>query len=79
MGDKSKLIWRCRRGIREMDIILQDFIQRAYDDLNDSDKNAFDKLLDEADLDIYNWLMQRDKPQSDELSHIVSIIRNSRK
>ena len=53
MSDKkARLLWRCRRGIKEMDIILQEFINLSYDQLNDEDKNAFSKLLDEQDLDI---------------------------
>ena len=78
-GEKSKLLWRCRRGIREMDIVLQDFIHQQFDGLSEQDQASFRKLLDEADLDILNWLMQRDTPEDDELKHIVSIIRESRK
>ena len=36
MSDKkARLLWRCRRGIKEMDIILQEFINLSYDQLND--------------------------------------------
>ena len=78
MGERSKLIWRCRRGMREMDILFTDFIDQHYDRLSEDEKESFSKLLDEADLDILNWIMGKGAPQSDELMHIVSIIRQSR-
>ncbi len=79
MSDKkSRLIWRCRRGIKEMDIIFQDFINHSYDQLTDDKKNAFSRLLDEQDLDILNWIMGKDKPRDNELVNIVNIIRESR-
>ena len=79
MSDKKeRLLWRCRRGIKEMDIILQEFINVSYDQLNDEDKNAFSKLLDEQDLDILNWIMGKDKPANDRLANIINIIKTSR-
>ena len=79
MSDKkARLLWRCRRGIKEMDIILQEFINASYDQLNDEDKNAFSKLLDEQDLDILNWIMGKDKPVNDQLANIINIIKTSR-
>ena len=79
MSDKkARLLWRCRRGIKEMDIILQEFINVSYEQLNDEDKNAFSKLLDEQDLDILNWIMGKDKPANDRLANIINIIKTSR-
>ena len=75
---KARLLWRCRRGIKEMDIILQEFINVSYEQLNDEDKNAFSKLLDEQDLDILNWIMGKDKPINDRLANIINIIKTSR-
>ena len=76
---KSRLLWRCRRGIKEMDIILQDFIYNSYDKLNNENKMAFSELLDEQDLDILNWIIGRDKPADDKLINIINIIKMSRK
>ena len=78
MSEKSKLLWHCRRGIREMDILFREFIEQHYDDLSDDDKQSFSTLLDEADLDILNWIMGKDTPDTDELKNIISIIRQSR-
>lgn len=76
--ERSRLLWRCRRGIREMDIVLQEFLNQSYSALSEADKNIFSQLLDEADLDILNWIMGKDEPKTEELVHIVTLIRQSR-
>jgi antitoxin CptB len=76
--DRSRILWRCRRGIREMDIVLQGFLDQSYDALSDNDKKIFSQLLDENDLDILNWLLGKDEPTSDDLKHIITLIRESR-
>ncbi len=75
MQPSSRVRWRCRRGIREMDIIFERFLADGYDTLDASQQNAFDALLDEADQDIYAWLLEQDTPKSIELGEIVAIIR----
>ena len=77
-AERSRLAWRCRRGIREMDIVLQTFLNQSYDTLSDADKNSFAQLLDEADLDILNWIMGKDEPENDAIKNIITLIRQSR-
>ncbi len=76
--ERSRLLWHCRRGIREMDILFRDFVDQHYDQLSDDEKQSFSKLLDEADLDILNWIMGKDTPESDDLKQIIIIILDSR-
>ena len=76
--EKSRILWRCRRGIKEMDIVLQDFIKDSYDELNNENKSAFSKLLEEEDLDILNWILGKDKPEDAALIEIIKKIRSSR-
>ena len=75
---KSRILWRCRRGIKEMDIVLQDFIKDSYDELNNENKSAFSKLLEEQDLDILNWVLGKDKPEDKTLIENIKKIRSSR-
>jgi antitoxin CptB len=64
MSELSRLRWRCRRGIKEMDIILQSFLEQAYSGLSNDEKIVFEKLLDETDLDILDWILQRSQPEN---------------
>jgi antitoxin CptB len=76
MSQRSRLLWRCRRGIREMDILLQDYLQVHYDTLSTKDQNTFEELLDEADLDILSWIMQKTSPDEKYIG-ILNCIRES--
>lgn len=76
MKQGSSLLWRCRRGIREMDLLLQRFMECRYDQLSDEDKKAFAELLEQPDLDIMDWIMGRAIPPSDSLLSIIEMIRD---
>ena len=45
-----------RRGIREMDLILQDFSQREMAGLSAGELDDFEALLAENDHDLYAWV-----------------------
>lgn len=64
MSDQSRLLWRCRRGIREMDILLESFMEKHYPALSDEEKKMFELFLDETDTDILNWIMGRAEPEN---------------
>ena len=75
MNSGSSLLWRCRRGIREMDILLQRFIETQYDDLSSEEQKIFEQLLEETDMDIMAWIMEKAIPPSEEFAQIIHLIR----
>ena len=81
MSNKSRLRWRCRRGIREMDILFQRFMDDCYDTLSDEDKNTFEIFLNEPDLDILNWVMGRTEAKNSDYQGFITAMQefNSRK
>ena len=72
----SSLIWRCRRGIREMDLLLQQFVETRYGRLDEEEQKAFAELLEQPDLDIMDWIMERTVPPTHALESIVQMIRD---
>ncbi|MBM2830238.1 MAG: succinate dehydrogenase assembly factor 2 family protein [Gammaproteobacteria bacterium] len=75
MSSGSSLLWRCRRGIREMDLLLQYFIEKRFDLLTNEEKDAFEQLLEQQDLDIMAWIMGRAEPPNEQIRHLIEIIR----
>ena len=75
MNDQSRLIWRCRRGIREMDLLLERFLQKYYSELSDEEKNIFDSMLDETDPDLMNWIMGRTEPENPAYRPLLAKLR----
>lgn len=45
-----------RRGIKEMDLILQAFADAHLDGMSDADLALYDQLLTENDQDLYAWI-----------------------
>ncbi|MFJ1267460.1 succinate dehydrogenase assembly factor 2 [Legionella lytica] len=74
--EKARLAWHCRRGMLELDLILQRFLEQGLDKLSADELNAFDSLLSCTDPELYAWLMGQLDPEDNELKAIVTIIRN---
>jgi len=72
---KAKLIWECRRGMLELDLILSSFVTRCLDKLTDEQITIFERLLTNADPDLYAWFMGYESPVDKELAEIVTHIR----
>lgn len=75
----ARLKWACRRGMLELDVLLGDFLDSAYCDLDDKDKSLFISLLDSPDPDLFAWLMGKTQPEDASLIKIVDMIRKHAK
>lgn len=53
----KRIRWRCRRGTRELDELLQGWLAADGDALDAAQLDALDGLLDQSDPDLWNWLM----------------------
>jgi antitoxin CptB len=56
-----RLSWRCRRGLLELDIVLQRFSEKHLAGLNSSELMAFDSLLDLQDNEFLDVVTSRIK------------------
>ena len=75
MSDLSRLRWRCRRGIKEMDLVFQGFLEQEYQQLNEQDKALFEKILDESDLDILDWILGHKDVTNTEYAELIEKFR----
>ena len=63
--NKNRLKWASRRGMLELDLILQPFVEDHYDALAEDDKLRFEVLLEMEDQQLFGWFMQlRATPRS---------------
>ena len=72
---KDKLYWRCRRGMLELDLLLQGFLKNQYDDLSTSGTKAFKILLDYPDAVLFDLLMGKSTTADGELASVIKKIR----
>jgi antitoxin CptB len=58
--ESRRLAWRCRRGMLELDILLQRFVSQQFDTLSLAELAAFDAMLALPDNDLWDALQQKD-------------------
>ncbi len=73
----KRLRWQCRRGMREMDMLLERWLDRHYHDANPQTKAAFAALLLTEDDLLWDWLMGKGAPLEPERAALVDAIRAS--
>lgn len=61
MGDMDRIRWQCRRGLLEMDLILQRFLAEDFDSLTPEELNLFKELLGEVDTVLLAWVMGQEE------------------
>lgn len=71
---ESRLKWQCRRGMRELDELLLDYLTHRYPTANEDDKAAFRAILELSDPDLIGYLLQSVKPDSVPIAHVVDRI-----
>ncbi|HHH49008.1 MAG TPA: succinate dehydrogenase assembly factor 2 [Gammaproteobacteria bacterium] len=72
-----RLRWQCRRGMRELDELLQGFLERGYAQLDESQRLAFERLLGTQDNLLLEYLMGRSVPKDSGTADVVAKIRHA--
>ncbi len=70
----NRMRWAARRGMLELDLVLEPFVAARYAQLSASDRQCFQQLMLCEDQDLFAWFMQRGRPDNKELAGIVSQI-----
>lgn len=74
---RQRLKWRCRRGMLELDLLLQGFLDDGYDELTYSQQHRFAQLLELPDQQLLDYLMEQDTPKEREDAELVIRIRRT--
>lgn len=72
--DYKRLRWRCRRGMRELDVLLTRYLDDKYAQAPLALQQAFCGLLEQEDDQLWDWLLGRSVPASSELQAIVRLV-----
>ncbi|QIM69355.1 MULTISPECIES: FAD assembly factor SdhE [Basfia] len=72
--DKLRLEWDCRRGMLELDKIIMPFYLEQFDNLTETQKATFVRLLACTDLQLFSWLFKRARASDTELQQMVDLI-----
>ena len=69
----SRLRWQCRRGTRELDVLLLRYLETRYPGVGESEKDRFRALLKLQDPELIGYLLQG-LPPAPEIADVVHAI-----
>jgi len=70
----NRMRWAARRGMLELDLVLEPFVQSRFATLDEADRIRFKDVMLSEDQDLFAWFMRREQPQDRELALIVKKI-----
>ena len=68
---RERLLWHCRRGMLELDLLLQKFIARDFDNLSEREYAALARLLESSDPELFDYCYGHAQPDDPELAALV--------
>ena len=60
--EERRLRWLCRRGMKELDVLLEAFLVSGYPQLETDERRQFRSLLDMEDPELHAVLLDRMPP-----------------
>ena len=66
-----KLRWRCRRGMRELDQLLERWLDREWRQSPTARRDVFLRLLDTEDDKLWRWFLGHEAPSDVEVAALV--------
>ena len=74
-SELRRLRWRCRRGTRELDRLLGHWLEASYLSAPPTSQQAFSRLLEHADPDLWDWLLGHGAPADKDEATLIDEIR----
>jgi antitoxin CptB len=69
--ERRRLLWRCRRGMKELDVLLERYTRRAHGRMSVAEGRALAALLEFADPLLADYLFGHAVPNDPELARLA--------
>ncbi len=77
LPSKGQILWRCRRGMLELDLLLKTWAEKHLDELDDQQTRLFLELLEYPDQQLLPLLMGHDTDPREEINAMATEIRHA--
>jgi len=74
----KKLRWQSRRGMKELDVLFEAFIEVQAERLVAGDWPGLERLLDQEDDVLLDWIAGRNMPPDPTMVELVKSIKHAR-
>ncbi|MDB2410194.1 succinate dehydrogenase assembly factor 2 [Pseudomonadales bacterium] len=73
-AEYNRVIWHSRRGMLELDIVLESFVKHSYLLLDLDSQALYRRLLTCEDQELFNWFLKKEPAKDAGLAAMVEII-----
>jgi antitoxin CptB len=77
-AEQRRLAWRCRRGMLELDIVLQRFVASQFSDLTLAELEQFDAMLDYPDTEFWGLIQGSSQHTNNAMLSVLAKLQTSR-
>jgi len=70
----ARLHWQCRRGMRELDLLMERYLHEQYAKANTADQQSFRELLALPDPTLFDYVTKRLTPEDENMNKLVQFI-----
>jgi len=71
----GKLRWRCRRGMKELDLLTLGYLEQYYPNASIAEQQAFAGLLELQDPQLMGYMLGRSTPADAATARVVDVMR----
>jgi len=75
MSELSRLRWLCRRGMKELDVVVSAYLERYYETASSAEQGQFRSLLEMSDPDLYGLLLGREQADDAATRRLIERLR----
>ncbi|HZF15622.1 MAG TPA: succinate dehydrogenase assembly factor 2 [Steroidobacteraceae bacterium] len=78
MEGEGRLVWRCRRGMRELDALLTRYLKTRYLLAGAVERQAFESTLELTDPELWAFVLGQAVPSDPAMRHVIEQIADPR-
>lgn len=75
--EARSLLWRCRRGMKELDVLLGRYAAAALPQAGPAERRLLAQLLERPDPELAGYFLGGEAPPEPEMAALVTRIRTS--
>ncbi|MFH7810044.1 MULTISPECIES: succinate dehydrogenase assembly factor 2 [unclassified Acinetobacter] len=74
--EERKVIYRARRGLKEIDVYFDPYVKNYYLQADPAEKAMFAALVEQEDPDLLDWFMEVSEPPYPEMKTLIQKLKH---
>ncbi|GBG14626.1 antitoxin CptB [Novimethylophilus kurashikiensis] len=76
-AESRRILWRCRRGLLEMDLVLELFIEKHFEALTAAQLKTLDTMLGYTDNELWDLVTYRAETDDTDMQALLGMMRGA--